>query len=91
MELFGYDALIFSSGGMTKVLKKLQDRELIKRDSVKNDKRKNLVCLTPKGIELIEEIMDNKASMIEKTFSVLDKKEKENLKSILSKVLYSLN
>ncbi|MCG3720714.1 MarR family transcriptional regulator, partial [Aliarcobacter butzleri] len=59
--------------------------------AVKNDKRKNLVCLTPKGIELIEEIMDNKASMIEKTFSVLDKKEKENLKSILSKVLYSLN
>ena len=35
--------------------------------------------------------MDNKASMIEKTFSVLDKKEKENLKNILSKVLYSLN
>lgn len=86
-----YDTLIFSSGGMTKVLKKLQDRELIKRDAVKNDKRKNLVCLTQKGTELIKEIMDNKASMIEKTFSVLDKKEKENLKSILSKVLYSLN
>nr|WP_323669802.1 hypothetical protein [Aliarcobacter butzleri] len=82
---------MFSSGGMTKVLKKLQDRELIKRDAVKNDKRKNLVCLTQKGTELIKEIMDNKASMIEKTFSVLDKKEKENLKNILSKVLYSLN
>ena len=86
-----YDALILSSGGMTKVLKKLQDRGLIKRDSVTNDKRKNLVCLTQKGIELTEEIMDNKALMVEKSFSVLDKKEKENLKNILSKVLYSLN
>lgn len=86
-----YDALILSSGGMTKVLKKLQDRGLIKRDSVTNDKRKNLVCLTQKGIELTEEIMDNKALMVEKFFSVLDKKEKENLKNILSKVLYSLN
>ena len=72
-------------------MKKLQDRELIKRDSVTNDKRKNLVCLTQKGIELTEEIMDNKALMVEKSFSVLDKKEKENLKNILSKVLYSLN
>lgn len=86
-----YDALILSSGGMTKVLKKLQDRELIKRDSVTNDKRKNLVCLTTKGVELIEEIMDNKALMLEKSFSALNENEKENLKNLLSKILYSLN
>ena len=34
-----YDATIFSSGGMTKVLKKLEERELIKREASASDKR----------------------------------------------------
>ncbi|RBQ27997.1 MarR family winged helix-turn-helix transcriptional regulator [Aliarcobacter vitoriensis] len=86
-----YDGLIFSSGGMTKVLKKLEERKLIKREYISNDKRKKLVCLTQNGVELITEIMDNKACMLEKSFSILTNKEKDDLKKILAKLLYSLN
>ncbi|WP_418180360.1 MarR family winged helix-turn-helix transcriptional regulator [Aliarcobacter lanthieri] len=86
-----YDHLVFSSGGMTKVLKKLEDRGLIKRVSSIEDKRKSLVCLTTKGIDLVKEIMDSKMCKGEDFFSILDKKERENLKNIFAKVLYSLN
>lgn len=86
-----YDGLIFSSGGMTKILKKLEDRELIKREFIENDKRKKLVCLTQKGIELTALIMKNKALDLEKVFSVLSNKEQEELKKILAKLLYSFN
>jgi len=86
-----YDNLIFSSGGMTKVLKKLEERELINREFSIMDKRKNLVCLTKKGIDLIEKVIKMKMLMSEEFFSILDEKDKENLKNILSKILYAID
>jgi DNA-binding MarR family transcriptional regulator len=84
-----YSAAIFSSGGMTKVLKKLEERKLIFREASSNDKRSMLVCLTPLGEELIKECMDEVIKMKEKIFDVLSKKEKDSLKKILSKITYS--
>lgn len=84
-----YSAAIFSSGGMTKVLKKLEERKLIFREASSNDKRSMLVCLTPLGEELIKECMDEVIKMKEKFFDVLSKKEKDSLKKILSKITYS--
>lgn len=84
-----YSAAIFSSGGMTKVLKKLEERKLIFREASSNGKRSMLVCLTPLGEELIKECMDEVIKMKEKIFDVLSKKEKDSLKKILSKITYS--
>ena len=84
-----YSAAIFSSGGMTKVLKKLEERKLIFREASSNDKRSMLVCLTPLGEELIKECIDEVIKMKEKIFDVLSKKEKDSLKKILSKITYS--
>ena len=84
-----YSAAIFSSGGMTKVLIKLEERKLIFREASSNDKRSMLVCLTPLGEELIKECMDEVIKMKEKIFDVLSKKEKDSLKKILSKITYS--
>ena len=39
----------FSSGGMTKVLNKLDRENLIKREPSLNDKRSTLICLTLEG------------------------------------------
>jgi len=86
-----YDNLVFSSGGMTKVLKKLEERELIKREFLVSDKRKSLVCLTKKGIALIEKIMEMKMLMSKEFFSILNENDKENLKNIFSKILYSID
>jgi len=86
-----YGNLILSSGGLTKVLKKLEERGLIKREFSASDKRKSLVCLTKKGIELIKEVLQMKRLITEEFFSILDKKDKENLKNIFSKILYSVD
>ena len=84
-----YDATIFSSGGMTKVLKKLEERELIKREASASDKRSMLISLTIQGRELIENCMIEIAKNKEKKFNILTQKEKEDLKNILSKITYS--
>ena len=85
-----YDAIVFSSGGMTKVLKKLEERNLIKREASSNDKRSMLISLTQEGKDLIENCMIEVAKQKEKKFSILTQKEKEDLKNILSKITYSL-
>ena len=84
-----YDAIVFSSGGMTKVLKKLEARNLIKREASSNDKRSMLISLTQEGKDLIENCMIEVAKQKEKKFSILTQKEKEDLKNILSKITYS--
>ena len=84
-----YDAIVFSSGGMTKVLKKLEERNLIKREASSNDKRSMLISLTKEGKDLIENCMIEIAKQKEEKFSILTQKEKEDLKNILSKITYS--
>ena len=84
-----YAATVFSSGGMTKVLKKLQDRNLIKREASLTDKRSMLVCLTQDGEELAKDCLSKIAKNKEEMFSLLSKEESENLKRILSKITYS--
>ncbi len=85
-----YDATVFSSGGMTKVLKKLEDRELIKREISKEDKRKTYVTLTKEGVDLLKECIEKTSSRLNDSFKVLNKNEQKDLKRILEKLLYSL-
>jgi DNA-binding MarR family transcriptional regulator len=85
-----YDATLFSSGGMTKVLKKLEDRNLIERIPSPNDKRSMLINLTKEGEVLIIECMEGLVESKEKLFSVLTQKEKKDLQNILAKVIYSM-
>lgn len=75
-----YDATVFSSGGMTKVLKKLQERELILKQSSKKDKRSQEVSLSQKGEELIVEGIELSSKKLKDTFCVLKEKEQKELK-----------
>lgn len=86
-----YEATILSSGGMTKILKKLQEKKLIKRVASKQDKRSFLVQIEPKGESLVETSLDNLIELDKNVFSVLDEKEKEALKELLKKLVYSLD
>lgn len=85
-----YDATIFSSGGMTKVLKKLEEKNLIKRDISKIDKRKTLVTLTEKGAILIEDCVKSVSLKLKDSFLVLSQKEQKELSKLLSKLIYSM-
>jgi DNA-binding MarR family transcriptional regulator len=84
-----YDAMLFSSGGMTKILNKLEERNLIKREPSLNDKRSILICLTVEGEILVKECIEKIAKAKQNVFEVLNDEEKENLKNILEKVIYS--
>ena len=52
-----YDALLLSSGGVTKVLKALEARGLIARPESSGDRRRRPVTLTPAGRALAEVAM----------------------------------
>lgn len=84
-----YDAMLFSSGGMTKVLNKLEERNLIKREPSLDDKRKTLICLTFEGETLVKDCIEKIAKAKESIFEVLNEEEKENLQNILKKLIYS--
>lgn len=51
-----YDAMLISSGGLTKVLKTLEDQKLIARPVGAGDKRQRPVALLAKGRKLAETI-----------------------------------
>ena len=85
-----YDATIFSSGGMTKVLKKLQERELITKQNSKNDKRSQEVSLSQKGEELIVECIELSSKKLSDNFHILKEKEQKELQKILKKLLFSM-
>lgn len=86
-----YDALVFSSGGMTKVLKRLESESYIVRELANDDKRRVLVSLTPLGTKIIEESLDDIRKSKDEFFKILDKKEKKQLRDILLKLTYSLS
>ena len=85
-----YESTIFSSGGMTKVLKKLENKEYISRIHSKNDKRSKLVKIEPKGKEIVQKCLVDVKQNDNKIFSILTKDEKKILKQLFKKVVYNL-
>ena len=86
-----YKATILSSGGMTKILKKLQSKNLISRIPSNEDKRSMLVKIEPKGEQIIEGSLKDVIEIDNKIFSILDNEEKKSLEQIFKKLVYSLD
>lgn len=82
-----YEFMLFSSGGMTKLLKKLEEKELIKRVDSKEDKRVKNVQLTKKGIDIMIRALDRIISFEDDYFSKLDNKEQKEFARLLNKLL----
>jgi DNA-binding MarR family transcriptional regulator len=82
-----YSTMVFSSGGMTKVLKKLLEKEYIIRIDNINDKRSKLVQLTKKGDILLSNALKDVVDLEKKFFSSLDKEEQKTLKDLMYKIL----
>lgn len=83
-----YESTIFSSGGMTKLLKKLESKGYVSRSSCNADKRSKLVHIEPKGEQLVQEALALIMHKDNEFFSVLNEKEKSFLFKILKKLLY---
>jgi len=82
-----YDMTVFSSGGMTKVLKRLQERGLIYRKTDPSDKRCMLVCLTQNGRELVVKSLNDISKLCSKHFEALTPKEIQTFSVLLKKIL----
>ena len=82
-----YERLFFSSGGMTKVLKKLEKKEFINRLDNIEDKRSKLVQLTQTGREILEKSLADVIELEELMFASLNTEDRKYLSSLLFKVL----
>jgi len=72
-------ALELSSGGMTKILKRLENLELVKRTPAPGDGRSTLVGLTDAGLELEQKIF---RVFLTRTRELLQSISKKQLKEI---------
>lgn len=82
-----YQSLIFSSGGLTKVLNRLSQAELIERIDNPEDKRSKLVQLTDTGKQLIETVMPRLHQKERNVLSVLSPDEQQQLDSLMQRIL----
>jgi len=82
-----YDVMLFSSGGMTKLLKKLESREFICRVENKEDKRSKLVQITQLGKEITSKALKDIVAFEDKYFAKLDLEEQETFKKLIYKML----
>lgn len=85
-----YEAMLFSSGGMTKVLKRLEERGLISRIPSTDDRRSLLVRLEEKGAKLISSVLLEVAEYQSQLLSVLDEEEKRVIETAFKKLAYVL-
>ena len=85
-----YDALLMSSGGLTKVLKSLEDRELIFRSDCKADRRSRPIQLSDAGKRLIEEVMPAVQAKDDSMWKVFSPEKIEELCIVLKQLTESV-
>ncbi len=86
-----YETLVMSPGGMTKILKQLEAKGLVRRRVDHADKRRNLVELTSHGVRQIagvqQAVRQFDIALLERT---LNGREQQRLAQLLGKLLVSL-
>jgi len=80
-------SLLFSSGGLTKLLERLETRGLVAREPDPNDGRGVLVSLTPAGRDLQDRAMRAHQVNEEELLTPLTRPQRESLNSILRDLL----
>jgi DNA-binding MarR family transcriptional regulator len=80
-------SLLFSSGGLTKLLERLESRGLVAREPDPNDGRGVLVSLTPTGMDLQDRAMRAHQVNEEELLTPLTRAQRESLNSTLRDLL----
>ena len=84
------EKLLFTSGAITKVLKKLEAKEYIIRIESTWDKRNKPLKLTDSGKQVAQDLFADIMKLHIKNFAPLSSKEKKSLKNNIMKVLNHL-
>jgi MarR family transcriptional regulator, 2-MHQ and catechol-resistance regulon repressor len=79
-------SVLISSGSMTYVIDKLEQKALLKRNACPEDRRVIHITLIENGLELMNNIMPKHEEFVDFTFDSLTSNEKENLVRLLKKV-----
>ena len=82
-----HQRLLFTTGAITKVLSKLEEKEYITRLNDEYDKRSKLVQLTQKGIDTAKDVFSEMGDYQEKIFNSLSKKELDTFQKLLIKLI----
>jgi len=85
-----HERLLFTSGAITKVLKKLEEKNYITRIDNINDKRSKLVQITALGKEICQDALKNVILYEAKCFDVLSNEEKKIFQNLLLKTLRNI-
>lgn len=80
------NSILISSGSMTYVIDKLEQKDLLKRTACPDDRRAIHVTLTEEGIELMKKVMPKHEDFVEYAFDSLDSSEAETLVRLLKKL-----
>lgn len=81
------NAMLITSGGLTKVLQQLETRGLISRTILKSDRRSKPVHLSPVAVKLIEQAMSELMAVMSTAIKEkLSENEIKNLIRLLNKV-----
>ncbi|MFP5106269.1 MarR family winged helix-turn-helix transcriptional regulator [Neobacillus sp. C211] len=78
--------ILISSGSMTYVIDKLEQKGIIKRNDCREDRRVIHVTLTAEGMEMMENIMPKYQDMVNSIFEDLTEDESEFMVHCLKKV-----
>jgi DNA-binding MarR family transcriptional regulator len=84
-----FNAVILSSGAMTNRLDRLEAMGLVERLPDPTDRRGRLVALTDHGRELVDTAVVDHLANEERLLAALDAEEREQLASLLRKLLLS--
>ncbi|AXX86553.1 transcriptional regulator, MarR family [Malaciobacter marinus] len=85
-----YDKLQFSSGGITKIIKRLEIKHYIKKEVFLDDLRSKPISITKKGQSLVLELFPKVIHLEKNIFSVLEFEELNITYKSLLKVIKSL-
>lgn len=81
--------ILLTSGSMTYVIDKLQDRDLIRRRACDEDRRIIYAELTEQGRSLIETVFAEHAALIRRLMEELEPAEKETATDLLKRLGHS--
>ncbi|GGB18341.1 MarR family winged helix-turn-helix transcriptional regulator [Agarivorans gilvus] len=82
-----YHSMLFSSGGLTKVLNRLEQAELIERVANPEDKRSKLVKLSDLGKQLVEQVVVELQQAERQFMQPLSTDEQRQLNQLLAKLV----
>lgn len=85
------DTLMLTSGGMTGRLKRLEGSGLVARSEDPVDGRARKVTLTPKGLRLVDSVLDAAVATQTRLLSALPQRRRQQLNDLLRELLAAVS